>query len=283
MAGHGNGVLSWLSISRTEKEQTVMDRVKGKTAIVTGGATGLGFAIARRLKQEGAKVIITDVDVTRGKEAAGEIGGLFKQQDVASENQWISLIEQVRAEFGKLDILVNNAGISGPVQNADPESTSTDDWERIHKVNGLGVFLGCKHAIDLMRQSGGGSIINMSSIAALVATPFITAYGSSKAGVAQFTRSVALYCARSGSKIRCNSVHPGQIRTEMHDALLDETAKLTGASRDDVENDFKSRIPMGYFGEPVEIANMVLFLASDEARYITGGKFIVDGGMELGG
>jgi len=147
-------------------------------------------------------------------------------------------------------------------------------------VNAGGVFLGCKNAIPLMAQSGGGSIINMSSIAALVATPFITAYGASKAAVCQLSKSVAIHCAEQRNGIRCNSVHPGQIITPMLEGLFDEMGSTPGLSNELVRNEFLKKIPQGEFGQAEDIANMALFLASNESRHITGQQLVVDGGMQ---
>ncbi|RMF07908.1 MAG: SDR family oxidoreductase, partial [Alphaproteobacteria bacterium] len=143
------------------------------------------------------------------------------------------------------------------------------------------VFLGCRAAIPAIKRAGGGSIINMSSIAALVATPFLTAYGASKASVRQLTMSVAMHCAQTGTRIRCNSVHPGQIRTPMHDALIREVAAKQGISQDEASAAFLSRIPMGEYGEPDDIAYAVLYLASDESKHVTGAQLVVDGGMQI--
>lgn len=258
-------------------------RVAGKVALVTGGAAGLGFAICRLLVAEGATVVMTDIQEEQGQKAASGLGAAFIRQDVSDEKQWTDILAAVYEQYGRLDILVNNAGISGPLGKSDPETTDSDDWRRIHDINAMGTFLGCKYAIDYMRRSGGGSIINLSSIAALVATPFITAYGASKAAVRQLTMSIAHHCATTGSRVRCNSVHPGQIRTPMLENLFDETAEMAGVPAAEVEKQFLSRIPLGEFGEPDDIAWMVLFLASDEAKHITGGQFVVDGGMQLNG
>lgn len=261
----------------------VAGRVEGKVALVTGGASGLGRAIAALLVKQGATTIITDVQEVLGRKTAKEIGATFMPQDASSETQWQSILQSIKGAYGHLDILVNNAGISGPIENADPETTALVDWQNVQAVNSQSVFLGCKHVIPLMREAGGGSIINISSIAALVATPFITAYGASKAAVRQYTKSVALHCATTGAKIRCNSVHPGQIKTPMHDKLISETARLTGVSEAEAKQQFLSHIPYGEYGEPDDIAYAVLYLASDESKHVTGIQMVVDGGMELSG
>ncbi|WP_138378912.1 glucose 1-dehydrogenase [Luteithermobacter gelatinilyticus] len=263
--------------------EQVTGRVAGKVALVTGGASGLGYAIVRRLIEEGATTIMTDIQEGMGQKAASGLGAGFVPQDVSDEQQWRDILKAVFDQYGRLDILVNNAGISGPLTHSDPETTRLEDWRKIQEVNAQGVFLGCKHALGYMRRSGGGSIINLSSIAALVATPFITAYGASKAAVRQLTMSVAMHGATTGARVRCNSVHPGQIRTPMLENLFEESGKLMGVAAEEVEQQFLSRIPLGEFGEPEDIAHMVLFLASDESKHITGGQFVVDGGMQLNG
>lgn len=256
-------------------------RVANKIAIVTGGASGLGAAIARMLIREGAQVTITDVQVEAGKTMADRLGCRFLGQDVTDERRWTEVVETVEDEDGALHILVNNAGVGDGLDAVNPEETRLVDWQRIHRVNVEGVFLGCRAAIPAMKRAGGGSIINMSSIAALVATPFLTAYGASKAAVCQFSTSVALHCAETGTKTRCNTVHPGQIRTPMHDALIAQTAARAGITPEQALGQFRSRIPMGEFGEPDDIAYAVLYLASDEAKHVTGTQIVVDGGMQI--
>lgn len=258
-------------------------RVKNKVALVTGGASGLGYAIASRLAAEGATTIITDIQSGLGKSKAEQIGGYFYQHDVSVESQWKSVLADIETVHGRLDILVNNAGIIGQQPGADPVTTTLQEWQNVQKINGDSVFLGCKYAIELMRRGGGGSIINLSSIAALVATPFLTAYGASKAAVKQLTMSVAMYCATSGSGVRCNSVHPGQIKTPMLEKLFADAAKEMNVRAAEIEKSFLEKIPIGQFGDPEDIAYMVLFLASNEAKHITGAQFVVDGGMQLNG
>ncbi len=258
-----------------------MGRVKGKVAIVTGGASGLGAATAALLAREGASVTITDVDKVAGDALATRLGLNFVRHDVTDETGWATLIARTVKDCGRLDVLVNNAGIGTAAGGTDPESTSLVDWNRVLAVNAGGVFLGCKHAIPALRQSGGGSIINLSSIAALVATPFITAYGASKAAVRQLTMSVAAHCAERGYRIRCNSVHPGQIRTPMLEGLFRDVATAAHTEPDAIEKEFLRKIPLGEFGEPDDIAYAVLFLASDESKHVTGAQFVIDGGMQF--
>ena len=259
-----------------------MPSVREKIAIVTGGASGLGAAIVRRLVSEGAKVTITDVQDDVGRVLGQELGCDFLIQDVTDEERWEAVIRHVEARYGALHILVNNAGIEGPLDIADPETTRLSDWQAIHRANVEGVFLGCRAAIPALRRAGGGSIINLSSTAGLVATPDASAYGASKAAVRHLTTSVALHCARNGSRIRCNSVHPGIILTPMLHRIIDGLAKKRGVSAKQVLQEFKSEIPQGEFQEPDDVAHAVLFLASEEAIHITGIALVVDGGCMLG-
>lgn len=258
-------------------------RVGGKVAVVTGGASGIGLATAKLLADHGARVVIADIDTSQGQRAASTIGGAtrFYALDVTDESRWVALMDDVMRTEGSLQILVNNAGIGNQSRSAYPDEAALEDWQAMMKINGEGVFLGCKHGIAAMRRSGGGSIVNMSSIAALMATPPFAAYGFSKAGVAQFTKSVALYCAQKGFRIRCNSIHPGMIQTRMLDGLFVKIAAEKSSSAKDVRNQFLSRVPLGELGEPDDIANAVLYLASEEAKHVTGTQLVVDGGMTL--
>jgi len=257
-----------------------MGRVQGKVAIVTGGATGLGRAIAAMLVKEGADVLMTDIQPS-GVATAHDIGCAFMQQDVADEKCWEDVIAAAEEKFGKIDILVNNAGVIDDLETVSPENTTLADWQRINRINTEGVFLGCRAVIPAMRRAGGGSIINMSSLAALVGTPFLTAYGASKAAVRQLTMSVALHCAEAGYGIRCNSVHPGQIKTDMFKALLDHFSKMANVPFDEMEKEWASKVPLAELGEPDDIAYGVLYLASDEAKHVTGTKLVIDGGIEV--
>jgi len=258
-----------------------MGRVDKNVAFVTGGASGLGKAIAKRLVQEGARVVITDLQAPLGQSVAAEIGCEFLQQDVTNEAQWPALIEEILKRHHALHILVNNAGITGPMDHVTPENTTLSDWRKVQQINVEGVFLGCRAAIPALRRSGGGVIVNMSSIAALVSMPDGIAYGASKAEVRHITKSVALYCARDGSKIRCNSIHPGNIQTPMLQQAMEGIAKRRGVSYEQVVDEFKSENPQGELLEPEDVANAVLFLVSDEARHITGIQLVVDGGATL--
>lgn len=256
-----------------------MQRLESKVALITGGATGLGKAIAQRLAAEGASVVITDVQTSLGQAVAAEWGFTFFEHDVTSQDQWAAIIKRIEAQHGTLHILVNNAGIVGSLDHANPENLSLSDWQAVQRVNVEGVLLGCRSAIPLMRASGGGSIINISSTAAVLPAPESMAYAASKATVRHLTTSVAIYCAKNGSKIRCNSVHPGICLTAMVKGGAEGLAQNRGVGADEVLKEMRSRIPIGEFIEPEDIANAVLFLASDEAKRITGARLFVDGGQ----
>jgi 3(or 17)beta-hydroxysteroid dehydrogenase len=255
-----------------------MDRVKGKVAIVTGGAGGLGRGIATLLASEGAAVTVTDVNEPAGREVAAQIeadGGraIFIKHDVTSENDWQSVVEKTVAENGRLDILVNNAGV---MIIAKVEDMKLEEWRRLMSINLDGVFLGTKHAVPAMRKSGGGSIINMSSAAGIIGTADSTAaYSASKGGVRLFTKACALEFSKAGLgyNIRVNSVHPGVIETPMTDAM-----RQPGAVGDEMLN----IMPIGGLGQPIDIAYGVLYLASDESRLVTGAELVIDGGWTAG-
>jgi 3(or 17)beta-hydroxysteroid dehydrogenase len=255
-----------------------MQRLADKVALVTGGASGLGKAIAERLASDGARVVITDVDRSTGTATAAAAGLTFLQQDVRDEQRWTEVITDIEQRLGRLNVLVNNAGILGPMTAASPEDTPLELWRRIFAVNVEGVFLGCRAAIPAMRRAGGGSIINISSIAGLRASPYATAYGASKATVRHLTKSVAQHCAEKKLHIRCNSVHPGDVRTPLWDKAAEELARARHVPVEEIIEDGRTDSPMGEFTRPEDIAAMVAFLASDEARHITGTEMVVDGG-----
>lgn len=258
------------------------NRVENKVALVTGGASGLGLGIAQKLISEGAKVVITDVNDELGESQANLMGCGFFCHDVSSEKHWSTVVDAIKKEYGKLHILVNNAAIEGEAVTT-PETATLSDWQKIQQVNVEGVFLGCRSMIPLMRYSGGGCIINVSSIGSIEPTPNNMAYGASKAAVRHITKSVALYCAKDGSKIRCNSVHPGVIRTAMIDRLITGRVKDVSDTEAGLLAAYQAEIPQNEFQEIDDIANAVLFLASDEACHITGIKLIVDGGLTMEG
>jgi 3(or 17)beta-hydroxysteroid dehydrogenase len=253
-------------------------RLAGKSVLVTGGASGLGRAIAARFAVEGADVTISDVQRDVGNETARELGVTFVEHDVRAEEQWANVVAEIERDRGRLDVLVNCAGILGPMTANSPVDTPLDDWKRIFAVNTDGVFLGCRAAIPTIARAGGGAIVNISSIAGLVATPYAAAYGASKAAVRQLTKSVAEHCAEQRLNIRCNSIHPGDVRTPLWDRGAEETARSRGVPVDEVIEEHRATIPLGEFTTPEDIAAAALFLASDEARCITGIALIVDGG-----
>jgi 3(or 17)beta-hydroxysteroid dehydrogenase len=251
----------------------------GKVVLVTGGASGLGSAIARRFVAEGARVVISDVQEDLGSATADELKASFLQQDVRDEGRWHEIVRLTEGRFGRLDVLINNAGILGPMNAVSPEDTELRVWRDIFAVNVEGVFLGCRAAIPAMRRAGAGAIVNIASIAGLLATPYATAYGASKAAVRQLTKSVAQHCAQQNLNIRCNSVHPGTIRTPLIERYATEVATQRGVSMEEVLADEKASIPQGDFTLAEDVAAAVSFLASAEARHITGAKLIVDGGL----
>ena len=253
-----------------------MTRLLNKTALVTGAARGIGEAIADAFVAEGATVILSDIDVPLGEQTAARLDAVFEKLDVREESDW----ERVAERLDRLDVLVNNAGITGfeegPVAH-DPENAALADWHAVHRTNLDGVFLGCKHAIPLMRRRGSGSIINISSRSGLVGIPAASAYASSKAAVRNHTKTVALYCAEQGLDIRCNSIHPAAILTPMWEPMLGD-----GPDREERMAAFLQDTPVKRFGTPAEVAAVAVLLASDEAAYMTGAELTIDGGILAG-
>ncbi|MEJ8568616.1 SDR family oxidoreductase [Elongatibacter sediminis] len=246
-------------------------RVAGKVAIVTGAASGLGRATAELLAREGATVVVTDINADQARKVADSIGesAISVVHDVTDEESWVSLIGEVESRYGKLNILVNNAGIVTP---GDAESTTVADYKRIMAVSMDGVFFGCKYAIPLMKKSGLSSIVNMSSIAALVGESVVAAYCAAKGAVRSYTRAVAVHCTRSGYQIRCNSVHPSGIDTPMVQGFSSEMSEINAANGVDQETEsVGSRL-----GEPDDVAYAVLYLASDEAKFTNGTELVID-------
>lgn len=248
------------------------DRVKGKVIIVTGAASGIGLATAKLLHAEGASVVLTDRNREGGEQAAAALGerALFLHQDVTSEARWIEVVDATLAAFGRLDGLVNNAGVG--VQKS-VEDTTLEEWRFVQAVNVEGVFLGCKHAIGAMRKSGGGSIVNVSSVAGMVGAADLAAYCASKGAVRLLTKSVALHCAQRGDAIRCNSIHPSFLETAMVQRMID------GAQDAERARQMLARAsPLGHMGKPEDAGWMILYLLSDESRFVTGAELLVDGG-----
>ena len=245
-------------------------RLEGKVALISGGARGQGAVEAKLFASEGASVVIGDILDDLGRQVEAEIaesGGnaTYVHLDVTSESQWNDAVAVAVEQYGKLDILVNNAGI---LIRAGVEDTTGEDWDRIMDINGKGVFLGTKAAIPAMRAAGGGSIINISSIAGLQGSPASAAYSSTKGAVRILTKSTAVQYALEN--IRCNSVHPGLIYTDMTRDTLDTP---------EGEREWRARVPMGYIGVSEDVAKGVLFLASDESSYMTGSELVIDGGI----
>ncbi len=257
--------------SATEGAAATMGRVAGRIAIVTGAASGLGKADAMRLAEEGARLIVTDVNETDGRSVAEACGGEFIRQDVADEQSWAALIDHTVTNYGGLDILVNNAGVA-PIANI--ETTTTDEWRAVMSIHVDGTFFGCRAAMAAMANSGGGSIINMSSIAGRVGLSGYLAYSAAKGAIAAMSRSIAVHCREQKNHVRCNTLQPGSISTPMVHAAVEASTGIKLMEQDDPE---AMRVAMG-IGEPIDVANMVLFLASDESKHINGTEIVIDNG-----
>ena len=257
-----------------------MARLDRKIALITGAASGFGAAAARIFVQEGAKVVLTDKNADGVQSVAREVGDAATAMvhDVAVEEDWSRVVEDACTIHGRIDILMNNAGVMGTGAPQDIENMSLDEWKFVQRINSDGVFLGCRAVIRIMKDSGGGSIINISSTAGIRAAPDIAAYGASKGAVRQLTKSVAAYCGLRGYNIRCNSIHPGMVRTPLGEAVL----KRYGDLETSAEKRTKS-VPLGRLGEVEDVAYAALYLASDEASYINSNELFVDGGMLGGG
>jgi 3(or 17)beta-hydroxysteroid dehydrogenase len=256
-------------------------RLKNKITLITGAARGIGRATAELFHQEGAIVILSDIRDEEGNDLAHKLGerAHYIHLNVGLESDWMKAATYLSERFGQLDTLVNNAGITGFLEASGPwdaENADLSTWEEVHRVNATGVMLGCKYAIKLMKEKGG-NIVNLSSRSGIVGIPAAVAYASSKAAVRNHTKSVALYCAEKGYKIRCNSVHPAAIMTPMWDAMLGE-----GIERQKMIEEIESGIPLGHFGEASDVAYGILYLASDESKYVTGIELNIDGGILAG-
>lgn len=245
-----------------------MGRVSDKVALITGAASGMGKADARLLVQEGAKVVIADLNEADGNALADELGdaAIFMRLDVTDEDNWRQAVDATVAQFGRLDILINNAGLMLLGSVVDTELA---DWRKINAVNSEGVFLGCKHAIPAMTASGGGAIVNMSSVSAMQGMSFCIAYGASKGAVRALTKSVAMYCKEQGNGVRCNSIHPDGVATPM--VVKVATGKDT-ASQEEID----ALASAANMCDPEDIANMVLYLVSDESRIVNGAEMVID-------
>lgn len=260
-----------------------MGQVEGKVAIVTGGASGIGAACAQTLAREAARVIVTDVDEARGETVAGDIresGGeaVYLHQDVTLEQRWGEVIAETEKRFGRLDVMVANAGIAIRMPIID---MTLADWRRQQAVNLDGVFLSVKYAVPAMRRSGGGSIIVMSSVAGLRGSAGLAGYSATKGGVRLFAKSAAMECALAGDRVRVNSVHPGIIDTPIW-IRMSSLDPMRRSETVDLDQLSRVMVPLARTGQTQDVANAVLFLASDASSYMTGSEIVVDGGMTGG-
>lgn len=251
-------------------------RLEGKIAMVTGAASGLGLMMSERFVAEGARVLMTDIDGAAVAREAVRIGALACAHDVTSEAGWVVALAEAEQQFGGLHVLVNNAGIGTP---GSVEATTLDEWRHVHAIDLDGVFLGCKYALPLIRRTitadgTRGSILNISSIAGVIASGRMAAYNSAKAAVRHLTKSVALHCASNRDRITCNSVHPAFIDTPILDNF-----QAAGVSREAVKEKLGRQIPLGQVGEPDDVAWAAVYLCSDEAKFVTGAELYVDGGI----
>jgi 3(or 17)beta-hydroxysteroid dehydrogenase len=254
-----------------------MSQLRNRIAIVTGGAKGLGAAIAALFVQEGAQVILTDVDIAAGEQTARRIGegAHFQRHDVRFENEWQDLVAATVAKFGKLDILVNNAGL---LEIGNIETQTAEQWRLVNSVIADGAFFGCKHAILAMKKSGGGNIVNVASIASLQGEPYVAAYCAAKGAVESLTRSIAVHCAQMRYNIRCNSIHPAKIETPL---TADIPAKFKAAVKGGMRLPDKLGAVDSYTMQPEEVAPAVLYLASDASKYVNGTRLVIDNTMSI--
>ncbi|MFK8031829.1 MAG: SDR family oxidoreductase [Gammaproteobacteria bacterium] len=248
-----------------------MGRVDGKVVIITGAASGLGRADAQFLAKEGAKLVLTDIDDDAGTALVDELtkGGseaIFLNHDVRDEARWAEVVAKTEEQYGRLDGLVNNAGV---VLIATPEDTTLEQFRFVNSVMSEGVFLGCKAALPLLRKSGGGSIVNMSSVASHLGYPVFFAYSAAKGAVRSMTKSIAVTCQMNKDNVRCNSIHAGAIDTPMI-----KTANAALGITPDPED------PVG-IGEPSDVANMILYLISDESRFVNGAELVIDNALTV--
>ena len=253
-----------------------MQKLNDTLCVVTGGARGIGKAVCAAFLAEGAEVVLTDIDAEEGPKTAAELGCEFEKLDVASEADW----DAFASRYPTIDVLVNNAGITGfedgPAAH-DPENASLAEWHRVHAVNTDGCFLGCRYALKAMKAKGAGSIVNMSSRSGLVGIPGAAAYAASKAAIRNHTKSVALYAAQQGWRIRCNSVHPAAVFTPMWETLLGDGPDLEERKAGMVKD-----TPLKRFGTVEEVAALCVYLASPESSYMTGSELTLDGGLLAG-
>lgn len=260
-----------------------MKRLHSKIALITGGTQSIGEAIAALFNEHGAQVIIASrKPLKEGIKIAKKIGesAEYIKIDVADEQDWKNAMMHIKEKYGRLDILINNAGMEcpeGSLNLQNPEESSLEDWTQVHKTNVNGVFLGCKHAIKLMKKNVNCSIVNIGSRSGLVGVPSSAAYSSSKAAIRNYTKTVAMYCAANYYSIRCNIIHPAAILTKMWDKEL---------GHDDLREqriaEFSKNIPLKRMGTPLDVAYAALYLASDESQFMTGAELLLDGGIMAG-
>ena len=250
-----------------------MGRLEGKTALVTGAASGIGLQTSIRLAEGGARVMMTDINLEEGLQQAEKLGAnaTFLKLDITEEEEWISVLDETVKRFDRLDILVNSAGM---VLIADVEQITLEDWRKVHAVNLDGTFLGCKHGVRVMKEFGSGSIINLSSVSGMIGGFNLAAYNSSKGAVRMLTKSVALHCARAGYGIRCNSIHPTFIETPMLESMI-----LDSPDPEKARQTLVRQVPLRRIGKPDDVANMIVYLASDESTFVTGTEMVIDGGV----
>ena len=250
-----------------------MGRLEGKTALVTGAASGIGLQTSIRLAEEGARVMMTDINLEEGRQQAEKLdaNATFLKLDITEEEEWISVLDETVKRFDRLDILVNSAGM---VLIADVEQITLEEWRKVHAVNLDGTFLGCKHGVRVMKEFGAGSIINLSSVSGMIGGFNLAAYNSSKGAVRMLTKSVALHCARAGYGIRCNSIHPTFIETPMLESMIRDSPDPEKARQTLVR-----QVPLRRIGKPDDVANMIVYLASDESTFVTGTEMVIDGGV----
>lgn len=255
------------------------DRMRGKTVLVTGGAQGIGAGIARAMAAEGAEVMIGDLNLAGAQAVAGEIGGSAIALNVTDEASWAAAAAAIAARFGRLSVLVNNAGVELVKPMAEH---SLADWRGVMAVNVDGIFLGCRTLQDLLSAGGSAaapaSVVNISSIAGLVGYPDQLAYNTSKGAVRHMTKSLAIEWAAHGTPIRCNSIHPGCIRTPMLEMAVEGWVAAGSIPKDDPWGAVASLCPLNMVGDPTDIAMGAVYLASDEARFVTGIELVIDGG-----
>ena len=247
------------------------ERLQGKVALITGGAQGIGLATAELFAEHGAKVIIVDIINKQENNKNFQISADYLKLDVSLENSWLEICNHIKIKYKKLNILVNNVGINGLNKNQDPENMLLDTWNYIHAVNLSSVFLGCKYGISIMNNTEENcSIVNIASRSGLVGVPNLAAYASSKAAIRNYTKSVALYCAQQGYNIRCNTISPAAIDTQMWDHLREDSKKFKS---------YVASLPLKRIGNVEEVAYAALYLASDESLYTTSSEIIIDGGI----